>query len=290
MEDNGNIDNVAPESNLNPTTPSLLETTSEPVVETTHPSDVVEEATATDNSEMLTFIEGLDDVTKQDEYLKRFESPKELAKSYVELRKLVGRKAEVPKEDASSDEWNEFYGKIGRPETAEGYEIQMLEGLTDDGRLGDVLNIAHEAGLTKTQASKVVNALMEQELSAVKNMTEIQSQNIAAESAKLKEAWGNAHDDMVTSIINLQESLGLKDTFDAKGLNGDADFLMFMAQVADKFTESETVISASANTPSGLDDQISEIMAEIREYNIKGDTVPDHLAKRKSDLFKKRYG
>ena len=56
-----------------------------------------------------------------------FKSIDDLAKSYIYTKKALGSKVAMPNEESSEEEWNEFYLKLGRPETADGYELGVEE-------------------------------------------------------------------------------------------------------------------------------------------------------------------
>lgn len=87
---------------------------------------------------------------------KGFRDPGALADSYRNLEKLVG----VPKErllklpeKADDPEWGGIWGRLGKPEKPEEYQLQGDEALTQ--RFGGVF---HEANLTRDQASKINGA------------------------------------------------------------------------------------------------------------------------------------
>jgi len=52
-----------------------------------------------------------------------------LAKSYVHAQSMIGAdKVVVPGKSATPDEWNEFYARLGRPESPDAYELPQQEG------------------------------------------------------------------------------------------------------------------------------------------------------------------
>ncbi len=84
--------------------------------------------------------------------------PKALAKHAFNQEKLLGSAIRVPGKDAPKEEIDAFLNKLGRPETADKYELKapekMPEGLPYDGEFAkDFRTKAHELGLTQAQAA-----------------------------------------------------------------------------------------------------------------------------------------
>lgn len=106
----------------------------------------------------------------------------------------------MPGKDATPEQWSEFYGKLGRPETADGYELPVPEG--DDGAFAkSAAGWMHEAGVPKDMAGKLAakwNAhVAEQKAAADKAEGErikaLDTKN-TAEQAELKTELGERFD------------------------------------------------------------------------------------------------
>lgn len=106
----------------------------------------------------------------------------------------------LPGPDATPEQWAEFYGKIGRPETPDLYEMEIPEG--DDGTFAkEVAPLLHEAGISAEQAktlSKGWNAMrvkaeatIAQQQADAANAMNVKNQ---AEAEALKTEWGQAHE------------------------------------------------------------------------------------------------
>ena len=61
---------------------------------------------------------------QNNETIKNSKSFTSLAEQLVNSQKLIGSKVSIPK-DGDEKGWNEFYGKLGRPETADKYTIPL---------------------------------------------------------------------------------------------------------------------------------------------------------------------
>lgn len=109
--------------------------------------------------------------------------------SYVNLEKYLGadkagRGLVLPKDDAPAEEWGAFWGKIGRPETPDGYKLPVPEG--DDGAFAKAAAAKfHELGIPAKQAEA---------LAAWNN--EMVAQYQAAESARMEQTIKAAHTEL----------------------------------------------------------------------------------------------
>lgn len=106
----------------------------------------------------------------------------------------------MPGKDATPEEWAEFYGKIGRPETPEGYELPLPDG--DDGTFAkQMAPILHKHGVSAEQAkglaadwnAMVAAQMAELDAADAAHATAMNVKN-TAEAAELKNEWGQAHD------------------------------------------------------------------------------------------------
>jgi len=84
----------------------------------------------------------------------KFDSVAGLARSYQELEKSMGGRVSIPGAEASGEELAEFYQKIGKPETVDGYSTpEGMEEWANEARA-----IADAANLTAVQWEAFVEA------------------------------------------------------------------------------------------------------------------------------------
>lgn len=89
---------------------------------------------------------------------KQWATPDDALKSYRELQTHASKGLHLPGENATADDWNAFYSKLGRPEKADGYQLKLNaesvpEGFPYDEKSAiEFRNWAHEAGLSPRQA------------------------------------------------------------------------------------------------------------------------------------------
>ena len=135
--------------------------------------------------------------------------------SYHNLEKLVGadkagRTVTLLQDDATPDQVNTFYSKLGRPEAPEGYNFKAPEGDPGDFAkwAGETF---HEAGLTEKQA-KFIREKWEGYAEGIKQGQSDELAVSAADAeAALRREWGAAFDVKMAGIDVAASKLGFTD-------------------------------------------------------------------------------
>lgn len=123
---------------------------------------------------------------------KGWESPTDMFKSYRNLEKFAGGSknlVELPSADAEPESMEQFFNKLGRPETADQYSFKAPEGV-DPSVDGWFRGTAHEIGLTDQQAGKLYesyNQMAAQQMEAAAGNVELQSEQ---DLRNLQKEWG----------------------------------------------------------------------------------------------------
>lgn len=134
----------------------------------------------------------------------------DLVKGYVNAQKLIGaNRIAIPGENATPQQWNEFYAKIGRPETPDKYtlpdDIQVDESLKPDAtKFAAVQKMFHDAGLTPRQAKAVMSYYMKSLDGELKSTRASVEQSHQQAVATLQQEWGDkfqANVDVAKSVI-----------------------------------------------------------------------------------------
>jgi hypothetical protein len=93
--------------------------------------------------------------------LSKYQSVGDLAKGHVHLSRMMGNSVKIPGEDTTDEERNDFYTKLGRPETADKYEYarpDMPEGMPyDEDSEKAFKQLAHDQGLSQTQLGSILD-------------------------------------------------------------------------------------------------------------------------------------
>ena len=89
-------------------------------------------------------------------------SVESMGRSYVSAQRMVGLdKIAVPTEHSTDEEWTQVFDKLGRPESPEGYDLEMNNipaGLEANPQLVDwFAGTAHDIGLTPRQAQALAD-------------------------------------------------------------------------------------------------------------------------------------
>lgn len=158
---------------------------------------------------------------------KNWKSPEDVVKSYQNLEKIVGSKANaliVPGEDATAEDWAAFYDKTGRPAAADNYA--MPDTLKEDPAMKAFAPVAHELGFTSKQWEGVTKFITSnQEASAASekaaltaraesDVAELKAANPGIKFDALKENFRRGARDLgvdEATQARLEAALGTKD-------------------------------------------------------------------------------
>lgn len=121
-----------------------------------------------------------------------------LMKSYVHTKSMVGKTGvQVPDENFTDEQWQDFYNKIGRPQDASEYGIKnnVPEGIMEDKEFfEDFSKNMYDLGLLPKQAQAVsdyVNNFLGQ---SVKSSNEASELELGKARELLKSEWGDAYE------------------------------------------------------------------------------------------------
>lgn len=215
---------------------------------------------------------------------KGYKNPAELALANYNLTKLQRGDPSVigvPGENATPEEMNEFYGKLGRPETPDGYEFKFGEGVkADEGMLKFARDAFHKAGLTPSQAQTVAdqwNAFAAEQNTAMQ--TQLGEQNDQELNA-LKSRWGADLDKNLAAGQRTMQALGLDAELVTRVENqiGSAAVVELLASIGRKSDEGGFTAGGGQGDPNNPD-AMTPTQAQARIQTLQSDTE-----------FMKRYG
>ena len=229
----------------------------------------------------------LDPSIKEHPSLKNFKNEGDLAKSWVEAQKLIGRdKIPVLGEKATKADWDVVFDRLGRPKTADGYaipEVKFPEGYPAPSKeFNEALKTkAHELGLLPGQVNELYNWFMGNEVDNFnKHAQGRQEQRVSGENA-LRKAWGAAFEQnyaVAEQAVNKYGTEGFVEKLKQSGLNNDPDMIKFIADMAKNFSEDKIT-----GKPMGLTLSPDEAKAEIAK--LQSDAMKDkkHVMNNKHD-------
>lgn len=153
-------------------------------------------------SQLPDTIKGNEDVMKQ---LQKFEKIGDLANSYAELEKKLGKSVVTPGKDATAEEVSAFYERIGKPKTAEGYD--NIEGENAD----DFKKIAFEANLTKAQAEAIFKGMGAYGAQILENQKASADRQMRETDEMLHKEYGNKYSEKISLLQRGVQAYGGKE-------------------------------------------------------------------------------
>lgn len=158
---------------------------------------------------------------------KGYKTPEDIIKAAQSLEQRLGTSLTPPKDDAPAEEWDKFYGKLGRPESPDKYEFARPEGLPEDlpynQEMADVSKTwMHEAGLNGKQAQAIHDKFAGYMADQQKQALAAQAEAVEATHADLTKEWGPTDSEGFKAKQELAgraaKKLGLMESFQKGGL------------------------------------------------------------------------
>jgi hypothetical protein len=150
-----------------------------------------------------------DETLRTDPGVQLFKSSEELAKGYVALQKRFGidpaRRLDLPADGADEAAMREVWTKLGLPEKADGYGLELGEGATDADKsmLGKFTEFAHKAGFPANFAKAALEFWAGESAGAVEAQAAQLAERRTLGEAALKTEFGAAHETRMREITNL---------------------------------------------------------------------------------------
>jgi hypothetical protein len=238
------------------------------------------------------WFDGFADEVKNDPSVQKFGSSEELAKSYINAQKLIGRdKIPMPVTD---DDWADTWNRLGRPEDVGGYDIKKPEDMHPETVSPDdvdwLMNAAHKAGLNNEQAQSLFNDLAERANGVLNN------RDASAEASRneivetLQNEWGTGYDANVkiaqTAIVEFADENFLQ-MLDDTGLGDNPELAKTFFNIGKYMMEDGKLKDLDSPGPSGAD--IDATISSLMAHKAYGDTShPEHktMVNKVTELFR----
>lgn len=176
---------------------------------------------------------------RKDKSLETIKDQTSLVKGYVSAQKLIGSKISIPGEKDEAG-WNELYGKLGRPEAPEKYQVErpkLAEGMQYDEALEkEFVKAAHKIGLSNKQA----NALIAWQNEMGTKGMEKYGQDMKSAEDTLKKEWGNNYDTKISVAQRVMNEYADEQTskfLKNSGLDKNSTFLKFIYEIGNILVE-----------------------------------------------------
>jgi hypothetical protein len=258
------------------TTEEATETTeSKPVLDTTSPPLIDAEGKLREG-----WIETLPEELRDEESLKLYSDLPNLAKALVHAKKAVGKnKVAIPTDKSTDAEWDAFYEAVGRPKTADDYQVAVpddLQELFTDDRVKRARERAYKLGITQGQ----FEAYMAEEMQEAVNILNAEEEKVRQERVNIEEQLrqefgARGFEERIhiskrlvaEAIPNQEERLNFIEKF-----GDDPDFIRFASTVGARMVESKNLVATlSKDTPKEAKKRIDELMATPGYLDMSGD-------------------
>jgi len=179
-----------------------------------------------------------------------------LARSYVNAQRLIGAdKLPIPANPTTEDLDN-IYSRLGRPESADGYEIAVDGNIVTEDVAKSYADVAHNLRLTPDQANGVLEyyRAMVQESGSMSEAAESQQRNQTEMS--LRKEWGDEFDARIEDAGKIAKQFGSNELLEMRLADGTKvgnhpDFIKAFANMAEfrsSVTSEDTVADSTISS------------------------------------------
>ena len=257
------------------TTTDTPQVTQQPVTSTTAEQPTVAKS----------WKETISEEFRNDPNISKFTEIDALAKSYINATRMIGQdKVAVPNENSTDDQWQEVYGKLGRPESPDKYklEVQSETAPLDDTAIKQFAENAHQLGLNNKQAQGILEFYknsMEGSIQQARVDTETAQANAEQE---LRKEWGRSYDENIKKAgaiakANMSEDILNMELKDGTRIGDHPSVIKGFASIANIMSEDKLVSTESENVDRGTDyeAEISKLVND-RDGPYWNKSHPDH--------------
>ncbi len=226
-----------------------------------------------------------------------------LAKSFISTQSMIGMDKVVIPKDPQDPAWSEVYNKLGRPESPEGYELKRPDGYPEgldfnDDYANAMSKAAYEAGISKSQLAKLVDASTGFYKDKVSEMA-VTQQNAFNESINnLKSNWGAAFDQNLNIAKNAVKAYAtpeLVEFLETTGLGNDARVIQLFHNIGKTISE-DSALEGGGSSMIPTADQAKQQIADLKgdkefmaAYLDKNNIGHKEALIRMTNLFKLAY-
>jgi hypothetical protein len=215
--------------------------------------------------------------TKFLKQLQRYQNPAAVADALKNARSKIDELSranmQTPKlaDDATPEQVTEWRKANGIPDTPEGYQVDLGEGVTlqeyDKPAATEYMKAMHEANATPEMANAGLRAMLAIRDSENEALQEQDNADTAAVVQELRDDWGPdyaANKNALQAIINqlpeeVREPFMKARMGDDRALMNSAPVIKFLVDVSRKLNPAATVTNDLVNPTRAVDQEISQI-------------------------------
>ena len=228
--------------------------------ETTQPTATPTTVAKTDTP-VSSWKDSISEEFRKDPSIEKFTEIDALAKSYINATRMIGQdKIVIPTKNSSQEAWDEAYAKLGRPETADKYNLKIESDVVkmDENAIKSFAEQSHKLGLNNKQAEGI--------LDFYKNNMEGTETAQAQSEQQLRQEWGRDFDAKVQQAGALAKANINPEVLDMTLSNGTRlgdhpEIIKGFAKIAGMMSEDKIVTTESedVNTVADIESEISAI-------------------------------
>ena len=205
---------------------------------------------------------------RNDPNIEKFTEIDALAKSYINATRMIGQdKVAVPNKNSTEDQWNEVYSKLGRPETADKYALNIESEAVamDEGAMKSFAEQSHKLGLNNTQAQGILEFYKNNMESNMQRATVDTETAQAQAETELRAEWGKDFDSNVSKASALAKANMNPEILDLQMQDGTRigdhpEIIKGFAKIAGMLSE-DKLVSTESESVNSMKDLQSEISA-----------------------------
>lgn len=190
---------------------------------------------------------------RQAPWVQKYKSPDDFFKGVDNMAKLIGQKQIVqgivpPGENATEEDYNNFFNQIGRPESPDKYalpEVELPEGFDLAGEKKVFSNLAHKAGLNQKQSEILFKEYAE---TIKQEFIKSEQESLKSFESAVKEAFPEDTAKGYELAKKAANTLGVGSKLDEVGLSKQPLVLQLLAKIGELTKEDSFVKPGSASS------------------------------------------
>ena len=237
--------------------------------------------------------ESLPEDLKSDPSLLTVKDVPGLAKSYIHAQKMIGAdKIALPGKNASEEEWDAVYNRLGKPEEAKAYEEDFGDLPIPEENVKNFKDAAHKLGLNQTQFKGLTTWYKDLIKTQVEDINVDADTKRAESEAALRKEFGKTYDAKLKSSQRVFQTYGDTKFLDVELKDGTKlgdhpTFIKLMSNIADTISEDKIATGEKGSeffTPAEAKRKITELTAPGTPYWNRKDAGHENAVKEVADM------
>ena len=246
------------------------ETSTETVKPITQETKQETKQEATTSTTQSTWKDSISEEFRKDPNIEKFTEIDALAKSYINATRMIGQdKLVIPTNNSTEDQWDEVYNKLGRPESADKYTLDVKSEVIslDDNAVKQFAETSHKLGLNNKQAQGLLE-FYKTNMEGTAQQAKVDAETAQAQAEQqLRSEWGREFETKVKQASSLAKANMNPEILDMTLSNGarlgdHPEIIKGFAKIAGMMSEDKIVSTESESVQSNqsIQDEIDTII------------------------------